>query len=65
MFPSWVMLYKLSKIVHYLQFCADASKNSMVAKVVCVCAFDIYDYSVASNGIVVGFQSHNLPDIKD
>ena len=27
MFPSWVMALKLSKKVHFLQFCADLSKK--------------------------------------
>ena len=28
MFSSWVMVFKLSKKLHYLQFCADLSKKS-------------------------------------
>ena len=28
MFPIWVMVCKLSKKVHFLQFCADLSKKS-------------------------------------
>ena len=28
MFPTWVMVCKLSKNVHFLQFCADLSKKS-------------------------------------
>ena len=28
MFSSWVMVLKLSKNVHFLQFCADLSKKS-------------------------------------
>ena len=32
MFPSWVMVLKLSKKVHFLQFCADLRKKSKSVK---------------------------------
>ena len=34
MFPSWVMVLKLSKKVHFLQFCADLSKKSKSIKAI-------------------------------
>ena len=33
-FPSWVMVLKLPKIVHFLQICADLSKKSKSIKVI-------------------------------
>ena len=27
-FPSWIIVFKLTKIVHFLQTCADLSKKS-------------------------------------
>ena len=34
MFPSWAMVRKLSKKVHFLQFCADRSKKSKSTKAI-------------------------------
>ena len=34
MFPSWAMVRKLSKKVHFLQFCADSSKKSKSTKAI-------------------------------
>ena len=34
MFPSWVIVRKLSKKVHYLQLCADLSKKSKSIKAI-------------------------------
>ena len=39
MFPVWVMVLKLSKKVHFLQFCADLSKNSKSIKAIYIYAF--------------------------
>ena len=33
MFTSWVMVLKLSKKVHFLQFCADSKKKSKSMKI--------------------------------
>ena len=38
MFPSWVMVFKLSKKVHFLQFCADLSKKSKSIKAIYIYA---------------------------
>ena len=38
MFPSWVMVLKLSKKVHFLQFCADLSKKSKSIKAIYIYA---------------------------
>ena len=34
MFPSWVMVLRLSKKVHFLQFCAELSKKPESAKAI-------------------------------
>ena len=38
MFSSWVMVVKLSKKVHFLQFCADFSKKSKPIKAIYIYA---------------------------
>ena len=40
MFPSWVMALKLSKKVHFLQFCADLSKKSKSVKAIYIYAYE-------------------------
>ena len=36
MFPSWVMVLKLSKKIHFLQFCAGLRKRAKSVKVICI-----------------------------
>ena len=48
MFPSWVMVLKLSKKVHFLQFCADLSEKSKFIKA-------IFTY-IHLKGLVTHFQ---------
>ena len=40
MFPSSVMVLKLSKKVHFLQFCADLSKKSKSVKAIYIYAYE-------------------------
>ena len=42
--PSWVMIYKLSKKVHFLQFCADLSKKSRSVKAIYIYASESSHY---------------------
>ena len=50
MFPSWVMICKLSKKVHFLQFCADLSKKSS-------------HYTLSENTMIYRGLSHRSRDI--
>ena len=38
MFPCWVMVFKLSKKVHFLQFCTDLRKKSKSIKAIYIYA---------------------------
>ena len=46
MFPSWVMVRKMSKKVHFLQFCGDLSKKSKSVKAIYIYASEIYHYTL-------------------
>ena len=50
-FPSGVMTLKLSKKVHFLQFCADLSKKSKSTKAIYVYASERSRYALSANGI--------------
>ena len=51
-FPSRVMVFKLSKKVYFLQFCADLSKKSKSIKAICIHASERSRYALSENGIV-------------
>ena len=52
MFPSWVMVFKLSKKVHFLQCCADFSKETKEIKAICVYASESSHYTHSETDIV-------------
>ena len=62
MFPSWVMVCKLSKKVHILDFCADLSKKPTSLK-----AIYIYEshYTLSENAMVYRGLSQRSRDISD
>ena len=47
MFPSWVMICKLSKKVHVLQFCADLSKKSKSVEAIYIYASKSFHYTLS------------------
>ena len=63
MFPSWVMVLRLSKKVHFLQFCADLSKKSKSIKAICIYASERSRYALSENGIVYYAMTYFLWDI--
>ena len=65
MFPSWVMVLKLSKKVHFLQFCADLSKKSKSVKAIYIYASESSHYTLSENGMVYRGLSHRSWDISD
>ena len=65
MFPSWVMVLKLSKKVHFLQFCADLSKKSKSVKAIYIYASESSHYTLWENRIVYRGLSHHSWDISD
>ena len=52
MFPSWIMVLKFSKKVHFLQFCADLSKKSKSNKAIYIYPSERSQYALSENGIV-------------
>ena len=52
MFFSWVIFLKLSKKVHFLQFCADLSTESRSIKEIFIYVFGRSRYALSENGSV-------------
>ena len=65
MFPSWVMVCKLSRKVHLLQFCADLIKNSKSAQVIHLYASESSHYTLSENAMVYWGQSHRSLKVSD
>ena len=65
MFFSWVMVSKLSKKVHFLQFCADLSKKSKSVKAIYIYASESSHYTLSENAMVYRGLSHGSWDIND
>ena len=65
MFPSWIMVLKLSKNVHFLQFCADISKKPKSVKATDIYAPGICYDAFSENDMVYRGLSHRLWDISD
>ena len=63
MFPSWVMVLKLSKKVQVLQFCADLSKKSKSIKATSMYASERSRYALSENGIVYCAMTYYFGDI--
>ena len=65
MFPSWVMVLKLSKKMAFLQFCAYLSKTSKSIKVNYISATERSCYALSENDMVYRGLSHRSWDISD
>ena len=65
MFSSWVMVLKLSKKMHFLQFCVDPSKKSKSVKRICIYASESSYCTLSKNNMVYGGLSHRSWDISD
>ena len=65
MFPTWVMVCKLSKKVHFLQFCADLSKKSKSVEAVHIYASENSHYTLSENAMICRGMSHCSLDISD
>ena len=63
MFPSWVMVFKLSKKVYFLEFCADLSKKSKFIKAIYIYASESSSYELSENGIVYYAMTYCFVDI--
>ena len=58
LFPSWVKVLKLSKKVHFLQFCACLSKKPKSFKAIYIYASERSHYILSENGMVYRGLSH-------
>ena len=65
MFPSWVMVRKLSKKVHFWQFCADLTKKSKSVKAIYIYGYESSLYTLSENGMVYMSPSHRSWDISN
>ena len=54
MFPFWVVVLKLSKKLHFLQFCADLSTISESVTAIYIYASESSYYALSENDIVIG-----------
>ena len=63
MFPSWVMVCKLSKKVNFSQFCADLSKKSKSVEAIYIYASESSHYSLVENAMIYSGLRHRLWDI--
>ena len=63
--PSWVMVFKLSKKGHFLQFCADLSNKSKSLKAIYIYASEGSHYTLLENLIVYRGLRHLSWDIND
>ena len=60
MFLTWVMVLKLSKKVHFLQFCADLSKKPKPVKAIYMYWPESSQYTLSENDIVYRGQLQTL-----
>ena len=58
MFPTWVMVCKLSKKVHFLQFCADLSEKSKSVEAIYIYASESSHYTLSENAMFSSGLSH-------
>ena len=63
MFLSWLMVCKLSKKVHFLQFCGNLSKNYKSAEAIYMYASESSHYTLWKNAMMYGGMSHRSQDI--
>ena len=65
MFPSYLMVLKLSKKAQFLQFCADLSKKPKLDKSIYTNEFESSHYTLSENDMVYRDLSQGIRDISD
>ena len=65
MFPSWVLVFKLSKKVYLLQFCADLNKKPESVKAIYIYASERSHYILSENDMVYKGSTHRSWDISN
>ena len=64
-FPSWVMVLKLPKIVHFLQICADLSKKSKSIKAIYLYRSEKQHHDLSENSMFYKGLSNSSRDIEE
>ena len=64
MFPSWVMVLKMSKTVYFLKVCADLSKKSTSIKAIYIYASERSCHTLSENDIVCYDITYFFEDIR-
>ena len=64
-FPSWVMVLKLPKIVHFLQICADLSKKSKSIKAIYLYPSERPHHALSENSMFYRGLSNSSRDIEE
>ena len=59
MLPSWVVVLKLSKKVHFLQFCANFSQKLKCVKAIYINGSKIFNYGLSENDMAWGLSHHS------
>ena len=59
MFPSWVVVCKLSKKVHFLQFCADLTKKYNSVEAIYIYVSESSHYTLSEN-VMVWSNAHEI-----
>ena len=65
MFPSSVMVLKLSKQVHFLQICTDLSQRTKSVKAIYIYGSESSYYSLSENDMVYRYLIHYSWDISN
>ena len=65
LFPSWITVLKLSKIVHFLQICADLGKKSKSIKAIYLYPFERSHHGLSENSMFYWGLSNNSRDIEE
>ena len=64
-FPSWVMVLKLTKIVHFLQICADLSKKSKSIKAIYLYPPERPHHALSENSMFYRGLNNSSRDIEE
>ena len=62
---EWVIVLKLSKKVHFLQFCADLSQKPKSVKAIYIYGSENFHYSLSENDMVYKGLNHRSWDISN
>ena len=65
LFPSWDMILKLPKIVHFWQICGDLSKKSKSIEAVYLCPSERSHHALSENSMFYRGLNNSSQDIEE